>query len=51
MGVAIIPAGQHLIATAVKMSSSEVDDVTWTWTFDQAAWLEPAVADEQQDGP
>jgi hypothetical protein len=43
---AIVPAGQHLIAAAVKLSMGEPDGATWTWEFVHAAWAEPVAADE-----
>ncbi|TYC06666.1 hypothetical protein FXF53_02780 [Micromonospora sp. WP24] len=43
--VAIVPPGQHLIAAAVKMTTSGLDGVTWTWEFDHAAWAEPIIED------
>ncbi|ADL48203.1 hypothetical protein Micau_4693 [Micromonospora aurantiaca ATCC 27029] len=43
--VAIVPAGQHLIAAAVDSATGRSDGITWTWEFDHAAWAEPMIDD------
>ncbi|WP_433281569.1 hypothetical protein [Micromonospora sp. CA-244673] len=43
--VAIVPAEQHLIAAAVNQSMGSSDGITWTWEFDNAAWVEPMIED------
>ncbi|WP_446218211.1 hypothetical protein [Micromonospora sp. IBHARD004] len=44
--VAIVPAGQHLIAAAVKLSLGESDGFSWTSEFVHAAWAEPVIEDD-----
>ncbi|MBC6469293.1 hypothetical protein [Actinomadura alba] len=41
--VAIVPAGQHLIAATVKLTMGESDGVSFTSEFVHAAWVEPLV--------
>lgn len=42
----VLPAGQHVIEAAVKVSMGESTGVTWTTTFALAAWAEPIIEDE-----
>ncbi|WP_446210788.1 hypothetical protein [Micromonospora sp. IBSANI012] len=42
--VAIVPAGEHLIAASVRLSRGDAEGISWAWEFGHAAWAEPIVS-------